>query len=180
MMRPHSFSARVSRYFALLFALSIAAVMCAWYFGVPALGLTGEWQRHVTGAVQLLEQGADYQQSLLTQRIKERRGDLLVLAENEVVARALQRPGEVTQATVEVTLERLLRAYPDHYRYLQILDPGSGEVRFSTSASQIGRRLLAAETLRAMGEPGVHEMIRLLPDAGGGGWRLPCYARCMR
>jgi len=171
-MRTNSFSARISRYFALLFALSIAAVMSAWYFGVGTLGLTGERQRHVTGAVQLLEQGADYQQALLASRLKARRGDLLVLAENELIVRALQRPGELAPATVEVALERLLRAYPDHYRYLQIMDSGSGEVRFSTQATQLGRRLLASEVLRSMGEPGVHEMIRLLPDAGGHGMAL--------
>ncbi len=168
-MRVTSFSARVSRYFAVLFALTIVAVMSAWYLGVPALGLPGERLRHVAAATLLIEQGADYQRSLFASRLRERRGDLLVLAENRVLAQLLAgKPGNAA-GDVDRVFARLLRAYPDKYRLLQILEAERGEVIYSSQPDLVGQRQLSPELLQAMREPGVSELVRLLPDIAGQG-----------
>ena len=167
--RVHSFSARISRYFALIFTLSIAAVMSAWYLGVPALGLAGERQRHVTAALLLLEQGADHQQALLVSRLKERRGDLRLLSAHPAILRALLRQTADAEKALGEALGGMLDAYPGHYRHVQLLDPESGKVRFSTAAAYLGRHPLAEELLRTMSEPGVDELVRLLPDPEGHG-----------
>ena len=90
-----SFSSQIGRYFALIFVLAIGAILSGWYLGVPWLGLRGEVQGNLGTAIALLEQGAAFQQSQLLSRLQERRGDMLILAENRVIARMMDQGIEV-------------------------------------------------------------------------------------
>ena len=143
-MRPPSrlpsFSAQISRSFALLFTLAICAILAGWYFGVPGLGLQGERQRYIGTSIQLLEQGADFQRARLVSRLRAHRGNLLTLAENRVITGHLMaRRDDDAARDIERVLERLMRAYPDDYRAVQVISAESGTLLGAVGKGQAGQ-----------------------------------------
>ncbi len=160
-----SFSSQIGRYFALIFVLAIGAILSGWYLGVPWLGLRGEVQRNLGTAIALLEQGAAFQQGQLLSRLQERRGDMLILAENRVIARMMEQK-HFPLEDVDRVLERLMRAYPDHYQSVQLLEPG-GRIVGSVERSRLGEAFAYPELLTVLREPGVHELIQFLPSDRG-------------
>ncbi|HMV63702.1 MAG TPA: ATP-binding protein [Rhodocyclaceae bacterium] len=172
-MRPPSrlpsFSAQISRSFALLFTLAICAILAGWYFGVPGLGLQGERQRYIGTSIQLLEQGADFQRARLVSRLRAHRGNLLTLAENRVITGHLMaRRDDDAARDIERVLERLMRAYPDDYRAVQVISAESGTLLGAVGKGQAGQAFAHPELLDTLQEPGILELIRLLPVRGGG------------
>ena len=166
-MHPRSsLSSRVAGYFGALFLISIGALFVLWYFGLPQLGLIGASEQRLGEAMRILEVRADLQQALIANNIKERRGDILVVSENEALAKVIQSKN-ADDHTVERIFERLQRAYPDRYRRILIVDPATHRILASNSQYDIGRTFDVPPLIQRAAQAGATEIIE--PVAVGAG-----------
>ena len=82
-------SSRLALAFGLLLLLGILASMRLWYSGLPALGIQGARAQHLEAAARVLQLSADKHLQHMTDSLREKRGDMLIVAENRVLAEAL-------------------------------------------------------------------------------------------
>ena len=162
-----SFSSRISGYFVALFLAAMGLMFFFWYQGVPQLGLVGAGNQRLTDAILKLELKADYQRSLITDRLKELRGDILVVAESKVLTKQLEKRDQSIQQDLERVFDRLQRAYPDRYRRLMIVAPDSAQVLASTVAGEQGSVFHYPELMRRATQQGISELIEQLPGKSG-------------
>ena len=108
-----SFAARIVAYFATLFLVAMGTLFTLWLYGLPAIGLQGASSQKLTEAMLVLELSANHLREVLDANIAERRGDMLVISENRVIAEDLFHKNPNLQANLERVFQRTLRAYPD-------------------------------------------------------------------
>ena len=154
-----SLSNRLTRYFGALFLATVGVLFALWYFGLPQLGLVGASEQRLGEAMRLLEVRADLQQALIANNIRERRGDMLVVSENEALAKLVRSKGAAGQTLVERLFEGLQRAYPDRYRRLLIVDPVSQRVLASNTRGDVGRAFDTPSLIQRAAQPGATEMV---------------------
>ena len=182
---PHpSFSNRVTGYFGALFLAAMGVLFYGWYFGLPQLGVDGASKQRLIEASRILEAKADHQDGLITEGIKNRRGDVLVMAENTALTDLLLRKQASVQKTLERVFDRLQRAYPGRYAHLWLVDPLSNHIRASSTPADVGRLFFDPALIQRAGQLGVTELVEPLatpeatstlamvrqihaPDAGG-------------
>lgn len=160
----HSFSSLIGRSFAVLFSIAITGLLAAWYFGIPALGLSGEVLRTAESATVLLEQSADFQRDSIISALRERRGDLVLLAENRVLADLLDRNAPEVQLQSARVFNRMARAYPDKFADIQLLSADGSAILGALDASASGQAFPYPEALEVIREPGVLEWITFTHD----------------
>jgi len=162
-----SFSSLIGRYFALMFGFAISGILAGWYWGIPPLGLPGEVQRAYATSTVLLEQAADFQRDAVMSSIQERRGDLVSLAENRILADLLGSNSSEIPAQSARVLERIMRAYPERYSDIQFLSADGTTVMGAVNTASVGSPFPYPELLRVIREPGVREWVDLLLDPAG-------------
>ena len=158
-----SFAHRIAAYFATLFLVAMGALFLLWFYGLPALGLQGASQRKLAEATRIQEVVADHERATLNDAIFERRGDLLVLAENKIIAEQLlnykKLNPEQFQANFERVFRRTQRAYPDRYQTMQIILPTTGQIVASNDNDDLGQAFSDGDLLARASRSGVHEMV---------------------
>jgi PAS domain S-box-containing protein len=162
-----SFSSRIAGYFVVLFLAAMGLLFFFWYQGVPQLGLVGAGNQRLTDAILKLELKADYQRTLMTDRFKELRGDILVVSESKVLTKQLQKCDQSLQQNLERIFDRLQRAYPDRYQSLMIVAPESSQVLASSVAGEKGGIFQQPELMKRATQPGITELIEQLPGKTG-------------
>jgi PAS domain S-box-containing protein len=162
-----SFSSRIAAYFAALFLAAMGLLFFFWYVGIPQFGLVGASNQRLSEAIRNLELKADYQRAQITEGFKERRGDVLIIAENKVLTKQLENHEPSVQQDVERIFDRLQRAYPDRYQRLVIVDPADGRILASSVADEQGKTFQQLELIRSAAQPGINELIEHLPRKAG-------------
>ncbi|MER2538908.1 MAG: ATP-binding protein [Azonexus sp.] len=154
-----SFASRIVAYFATLFLVAMGTLFTLWLYGLPAIGLQGASSQKLTEAMLVLELSANHLREVLDANIAERRGDMLVISENRVIAEDLFHKNPNFRANLERVFQRTLRAYPDRYQLMQLLDPASGDIVAASDSREKGRRFSNRDLLERASAPGISEMI---------------------
>ncbi|MEJ6005685.1 EAL domain-containing protein [Paucibacter sp. AS339] len=164
--RHLALSKRIASYFGALFLLAMTALLALWYFGLPQLGISGAADMRLNQALRTLEARADLQRDNLASGIKERRGDVLIVAENVVLSGLLDRR-ESAQASLLRVFERWQRAYPDRFQGLALLDPETERVVASSDAAEVGQAFRQPELIRMLRQPGALEVVAEMAGPDG-------------
>lgn len=162
-----SFSSRIAGYFVVLFLAAMGLLFFFWYQGVPQLGLVGAGNQKLTDAILKLELKADYQRTLMTDRFKELRGDILVVSESKVLTRQLQKNDQSIEQDLERIFDRLRRAYPDRYQKMMIVAPEGGQILASSVPGEQGSIFQQPELMKRATQPGITELIEQIPGKTG-------------
>jgi diguanylate cyclase (GGDEF)-like protein/PAS domain S-box-containing protein len=162
-----SLSARIAGYFGTLFLAAMVSMFALWYFGLPAIGLTGAGHMQLAEVTRALEHEADHRRTMITQAISERRGDALVLAENRVVSKQLVDHDPHLAMDFERVTSRLQRAYPDRYQDVLIVDPTSAAVLSSTRQEAIGHPFQDTALIARARAPGIRELVEQVDSPQG-------------
>ena len=166
-MLRSTFANRIALYFGLLFSAGMALLFGLWYYGLPALGIAGASEQRLALAVRILELKADQRSAQLAEGLGERRGDVLVMAENALLANALTVGRVPAQRSAEAHFERLQRAYPDRYKKLQFITPSTGVIAASSDGSEVGQVFKYPAVLKRANRPGAVELLEQLFDLTG-------------
>ncbi|OGB32743.1 MAG: hypothetical protein A3F78_08050 [Burkholderiales bacterium RIFCSPLOWO2_12_FULL_61_40] len=161
-----SFANRVTGYFGALFLAAMGFVFYGWYFGLPQLGIPGASNQRLMEASRILEARADHQDGLITEGLKERRGDVLVVAENKLLAEQLSHGNASVQKSLLRVFDRLQRAYPGGYARLRLVDPTSQLVRASSEPGDVGQLFEDPALIERAVQPGAAELIEPLAEPG--------------
>ena len=162
-----SFSARIAIYFGALFAAAMGILLSLWYFGLPQLGLVGAGAQRLGEAMHLLELGADQRRDAFTEGLRNRRGDIQVLAENKVLSAAVKTADPALAVDFERVVDRTLRAYPDRYRQLLIVDPITQKVLASSQPGDIGSPFFDPALVQRAGKAGIQELLEQVAGPDG-------------
>ncbi len=162
-----SFSARVAAYFGGLFITTIGILFVLWFFGLPQLGIVGAESRWLTESTHALETIANYQRAALANSLEERRGDLLVLSENKIIAQQMAISAPSLQQEAERVFDRLVRAYPDRFQEILLLDVPTGKILASGTGNGIGTTFPDIALVKRAAQPGATELIDHLPGKDG-------------
>jgi len=154
-----SFSTRIAAYFGGLFVAAMSLVFALWYFGLPQLGMSGAKDQWLVESSRSLEMLADHQRTRIADKLEERRGDILILAENKVLSKAIEIHDPQLQQDSERIFERLVRARPDRFQEMLILDPHSGKILASGSGADLGMQFPDISLLKRARQPGASELI---------------------
>lgn len=154
-----SFSSRIAGYFAALFLAALGVFFSLWYFGLPLLELSGASNQRLAEAMRTLELKADLHRTLIASGLRERRGDMLVVAENVVLAGQLANNSPEAQLTTQRVFERLQRAYPDRYLRMLVVNPVSKQIVASSDPADVGKAFQDPVLIQRATQSGVTEMI---------------------
>jgi diguanylate cyclase (GGDEF)-like protein/PAS domain S-box-containing protein len=154
-------------YFGALFAAAIGILLSLWYFGLPQLGLVGAGAQRLNEAMHLLELAADQRRDAFTEGIRNRRGDIQVLAENKVISAAVKSADPALAADFERVVDRTLRAYPDRYRQLLIVDPLTHKVLASSQPGEVGSPFFDPDLIQRAGKAGIQELVEQVAGPEG-------------
>jgi diguanylate cyclase (GGDEF)-like protein/PAS domain S-box-containing protein len=127
-----TFANRMTGYFAALLIASMTILFLIWYFGVPAINLTGAKTQELETAISLLEIKADLHEKLISTELNERRGGILVLAESDGLINNIVNNHAALQEKLNIKFQSLLRAYPRRYKKLLIIKPQDLSIIAST------------------------------------------------
>lgn len=144
--RPLAFS-NLSTKISLVFGASIVAIIVAmvaiWYYGFAPLSLKGARDQRISDIIATQSIQADARINLLADDLRERRGNLQMLADSPVISALLTeaQPKDSLQRALEEAFARLIQAYPDRYSDIVLI---------------VGDRqhILAAPAARAQPPPG--------------------------
>jgi diguanylate cyclase (GGDEF)-like protein/PAS domain S-box-containing protein len=161
------FSTRITLYFGSLFGAAMAALFLFWYLGWPQMGLLGAGNQRVNEATRALERSADHKRTLITEALRERRGDVLILSESAALAQPPGRHASALQAGLASAWEQLGRAKPDRFSRLVVVDPQTGRVLAASDGRSLGAVFEPQAALQRATRAGVQELIAQLPDGGG-------------
>ncbi len=157
--RQMATSTRIALFFGALLLAGMGTLSLLWYLGLPAIGLIGASDQRLSEATQVLELSADRQRDSIRAAIEERRGDVLILGENKVIAGQLQdRDGDL-QRNVERVFDRLQRAYPDSYLGIQVVNPQTGTILGSSNPLQLGTVFPDTALVVRASQTGVTELV---------------------
>ena len=165
--RSPSFSSRIASYFGALFLGAMGVLFALWYFGLPQFGLPGASDQRLIDATRALEHSADLHQAAILSGIGERRGDMLIVAEGRAIAQQLADDEPTLSSDFERVAQRLMRAYPDRYLQLLIVDPLTGGIRASSERAEVGRPFADKELIARAARPGITELIEQLATPTG-------------
>ena len=157
-----SFSSRMTGYFGVLFVGTMGILFSLWYFGLPQFDLIGADDVQLVEAMRLLEVKADLQRTWIANDLVARRGDVLILAENKVLAQQLEQRDKTMQQDVARLFHRLQRAYPDRYRHLLIVDPDHQSILAGDAQSELGRPYRDPRLIERAAQPGTTELVEQL------------------
>ena len=174
---------RVASLFGALMTLAIAALLGAWLYGLPPLGFSGARERHLGEARQALELSADSRVTQIEMALRERRGDIYLLArllaEDPAISQELgdTRPLTRRGATIaETALQRhfasVMSAYPDSYENLLLVATKSRRVLAASDGQGVGEIFAETGLLERLATPGVVEHMETVDRAAGGEGRL--------
>ena len=157
--RPASFATKLTLYFGGLLIAILSGLILLWYFGFPSVA--GARERQLDEAMHLLEQAATYRVTLMGRSIEERRGDVLIIAENKMIAAGLEKNGANINIQDELAhvFTRLQSAYPDTYSGLAIIDPLTRKIVASNTPKHLGSVFGDAGLIDRAALPGVTELI---------------------
>jgi diguanylate cyclase (GGDEF)-like protein/PAS domain S-box-containing protein len=164
-----TFASRMALYFGLLFSAAMAALFGLWYFGFPALGIGGASGLRLTQAIRVLEMRADQRAAQIVEGLDERRGDVLVVAENELLLQQLTQSssGSQLQQALDTNFKRLQRAYPQRYKKMQIVVPQTGRIVASSSRDELGLDFKFHSLLERASQPGTVELLEQINNVSG-------------
>ncbi|WP_370653910.1 PAS domain S-box protein [Undibacterium sp.] len=162
-----SLSNRLAAYFATLFLCSIGILFSLWYFGLPQLGLIGASNQRILEAMRILEAKADLQHTLIEKGIKNRRGDILAIAESRSLSTQLLNQDPAVQQNVERLFDRTQQGHPDRFQHLLIVDPLTGRIRASDVPADIGRSFDDPMLIKRAIQPGAAEVVEQLAGRDG-------------
>lgn len=154
-----SFSTRIAAYFGGLFIAAMSLVFALWYFGLPQLGMNGAKGQWLAESSRTLEILADHQRTRIADKLEERRSDLLILSENKLLSKAIEIRDPQLQQNVARIFERLIRARPDRFQEILILDPQSGKILASGSGADLGAQFADISLIKRARQPGASELI---------------------
>ena len=160
-----SFSTRIAAYFGGLFIATISVIFALWYFGIPQLGLPGAQSKWLAESTAALETFADHRRAALLSSLEERRGDLLLLSENRIIAQQIESRAPSLQREANLAFDLLMRAFPDRYREILFLDPDTGRVLASGTGAGLGSTFPDTALLKRATQPGATELIDHLPGS---------------
>ncbi|HEY6896559.1 MAG TPA: EAL domain-containing protein [Rhodocyclaceae bacterium] len=163
-----SISTRIAAYFGALFLAAVGLLFALWYFGLPQFGLSGAGSQLVAEATRSLESAADNQVRMTAGNLRSRRGDVLTVAENKVLATQLATGDRKIQGDIQRVFGRLQRSYPDHYLRLVIVDPATSRILASSQAGEVGQPFAAPALIQRAAKPGISEMIEQFGSAAKG------------
>lgn len=132
-----SFSNRMTAYFATLLTASLGGLFLLWYVGAPALGIVGANKLRLNDAIQTLEVKADLQRSMIAAELKDRMGDVLMLAENQDLQHALSSPSRLNLVLAQ-KFQSLQQAHPHRFKQLFVVQTPAGRVLASTNGKEVG------------------------------------------
>lgn len=127
-----TFANRMTGYFAALLIAAMAILFFIWYLGVPAINLIGAKEQELKTAISLLEIKADLQERLIATELKERRGDILVIAESDGIAKNIINNQALLEEKLKRNFQSLMRAYPRRFKKLFIINPKDLSIIAST------------------------------------------------
>jgi diguanylate cyclase (GGDEF)-like protein/PAS domain S-box-containing protein len=127
-----SFANRMTGYFAALLIASISVLFFFWYFGFSPFNLEGAKNQEMDRAIQLLEAKINLQKKLIAVEINERRGDLLMIAESDGISKNTGKNNEILQTNLNIKFQSLLKAYPNRFKKMIIIDPKELKIMAST------------------------------------------------
>jgi hypothetical protein len=165
-----SFSSRLVLVFGALFLAAIVILFCLWHFGLPALKLAGADEQRLAQAVRILEIKADLQRRWAVRNLEERRGDLLMIAEGDLLTLAENTRAagaESMQSMLSRTFGQLQHAYVDRYTALMLVDPVQSRILASNVATQTGSRYPHSGLVRRAAQPGAADLVEQATDADG-------------
>ncbi|MBK6999233.1 MAG: EAL domain-containing protein [Rhodoferax sp.] len=162
-----SFAVRIGAYFAGLFLLAIGSLMALWYFGLTPLGLVGASNQMQAEAIRHLEYTADYRHALVSSNIRERRSDILLIAEDTTISKPLEDENKIVHHEEKQGFDRLMRAYPDRYLRLMIVDPKDGRIRASSDDADLGLVFQDFDLISRARQPGITELVEQVVLPGG-------------
>jgi diguanylate cyclase (GGDEF)-like protein/PAS domain S-box-containing protein len=160
-------STRITGYFAALFVVAMALLFYLWYVGVPQLGVVGASSQRLVEATRILEIQADHKRSLIAGSIRERRGDILVVAEDQLLNREIETDGIALTAYFEAMVERLRRAYPNRYQQLLLINPERKTIIANSEGKDIGAPFAYPALIERASLPGMVELIEQITRAQG-------------
>ena len=155
-------STRITGYFGALFLVAMGILFFLWYFGLPQFGLVGASDQRLNEAIRILEVKADTQRALIGNTLKDRRGDLLGIAENKTLAKQLAVGDRLIQQDLQRVFDRMQRAYPDRYERLLIVDPVTRQIIASSAPSDQGQLFADPDLIVRATQPGALEMVEQL------------------
>ncbi|MDC8770599.1 EAL domain-containing protein [Roseateles albus] len=158
-----SLASRIAASFAALFLVAGGGLFWLWFMGLPSAGIVGERDQRMAQAMRSLEARADLQRGLFVEGIKERRGDVMIVAENTVLAKQVESSDPAAQLTLLRLFDRWQRAYPDRFVGLSVVEPLSGRVLASSEPKDLGQVFAAPELLQRASQAGASELIVQLP-----------------
>ncbi|MEI7613133.1 MAG: hypothetical protein WCK63_09500 [Betaproteobacteria bacterium] len=85
-----SLSARITLYFGGLFVVSVGGLLLLWYSGFQPLGIEGARNQLLAEAIRRVESVADSEHRFISNSLEERRGDILIIAENKLLSKKLR------------------------------------------------------------------------------------------
>jgi PAS domain S-box-containing protein len=164
---------RVAGLFGALLILAISAMLAIWLYGLPIFGLPGAAEIHLAEARRALELSADSRVRQIETALRERRGDLRLLAESPVLEQALVAAStSAGQAAASLAVRRHFRsleaAYPDIYEDLRLLSVRSGDVLSAGDAALPAASVADPALLERLTTTGIVEYIETTvhPEAG--------------
>ena len=162
-----SLATRITGFFGALFLLAVGILFGLWYFGLPSAGLVGAGGARLEEATRTLEREADHQRGIVQMAIADRRGDLLVAAENRVISAQLRDHDPEAVLDFSRVVDRLQRAYPDRYLDLMVLEPGSGRILLSSDAASVGQVFAHPTLVAQASRPGIKELVEQVDSRQG-------------
>ena len=154
-----SFSTRIAAYFGGLFVATMSLLFALWYFGLPQQGIAGAKEQQLSTTNQILEILADHQRAVIANNLEERRGDILILAENKVISKQMETHDPLLQNDVQRVFNRLERAYPDRYRDLIVVDSANGKILAAGTGNNLGTIFPDPALIQRAAHPGAIELI---------------------
>lgn len=177
---PGGIVARVAGSFGALMVLTVAALLTVWLYGLPAVGVPGAREVHVAKARQALEISADSRVTQIEMALRERRGDLRLLAANLAVQR-IPVGTSPPRASIPMDPARhllaMIAAYPDTYERLLLVATDSGRVLAASDGHGLGQPFADAALLERLLVPGVAEHIETVGSRLAAGARSLLIAR---
>jgi diguanylate cyclase (GGDEF)-like protein/PAS domain S-box-containing protein len=162
-----SFSFRIAAYFGGFYLLTISGFFSIWYLGFPLLGISGERQKQLSEAIKSLEVSANFGRTSIISSLEERRGDIKIITEDQILIRAINNsnPAKLNIDLVRV-FERLQRAYPDRYRQIDLVQPGTHLILSSSDNTVTGTRYSDISLIRRASQAGANELIEQVLNNG--------------
>ncbi|KAA3652323.1 MAG: EAL domain-containing protein [Proteobacteria bacterium] len=128
-----SLSARISLVFSGCILATISLLVAVWYYGFSPAGLDGARDLRIREIIATQSIQADARINQLSSDLRERRGDLLMLASSPTLVTALADGRTALDRVVAEAFERIERAYPDRYLDAMLLEASTGHIHRAPS-----------------------------------------------